>query len=227
MTAVLRWLSLVATPPRAWREHLLRNVKPSRYCSRTSGNRRPCSYLYICVSVCFLLIPRAFSACAASSHPPLSHAVVAALVCSRARATPGIWRCWKSKVRRVIMPSAMISRHDLPRQRFGAKFSCNTTAALSGYSEAGGGSNLEVRAVDDGGAALRIYLGGKRFLILLQSAYRCCGTSPRLKSGAKCNHGRVGALAASLGAMGICLMMQRGFNECAAAAASISPTFQS
>ena len=110
MTAVLRWLSLVATPPRAWREHLLRNVKPSRYCSRTSGNRLPRSYLYICVSVCFLLIPRASSACAASSHPPLSHAVVAALVCSRARATLGIWRCWKSKVRRVIMPSAMISR---------------------------------------------------------------------------------------------------------------------
>jgi hypothetical protein len=53
--------------------------------------------------------------------------------------------------------------HDLPRQRFGSKFSCNPTAALSGYSEAGGGSNLEVRAVDDGGAVLRIYFGREKF----------------------------------------------------------------
>jgi hypothetical protein len=35
--------------------------------------------------------------------------------------------------------------------------SSRATAALSGYSEAGGGDNLEVRAVDDGGAGCPLF----------------------------------------------------------------------
>lgn len=93
------------------------------------------------------------------------------------------------------------------------------TAALSGYSEAGGGNNLEVRAVDDGGANSAFILSDVMVVMLLQSAYRCCDTSQKLRSGARCNRGLVPARENRWHYRVICLAMLRELSKHTAVAA--------
>jgi hypothetical protein len=137
---------------------LRRSAKPSRCCSHISGSRN--FFFHHLFSTCHTHeIARAV---AVFVQKPLCFLPTCwsqrSFAASRSR-PQGYGIAGETRFHFLIMSHA-------PSPLFGAIFSRHSIAALSGYSEAGGGDSLDVRAVDDGGAESCVFNCG--------GSSRCC-----------------------------------------------------